>query len=47
MATDKLTGNMPTENIINYMDQKRIETGINKVQFAQSMLMANEVFPLS
>lgn len=47
MATDKLTGNMPTENIIHFLDQKGIETSINKELFAKSMLMANEVFPLS
>jgi hydroxymethylglutaryl-CoA lyase len=44
MATDKLTGNMPTENIIHYLDQKGIETSINKELFAHSMLMTGEVF---
>src|ERR1051325_3586794 len=28
MATDKLTGNMPTENVVSYFNQKGINTGI-------------------
>lgn len=45
MATDKLTGNMPTENLLSFFEEKKIETGINKEEFAKAMMMAGEVFP--
>lgn len=45
MATDKLTGNMPTENMIGFLQNKGIETHLNLVEFQKSMLMANSVFP--
>lgn len=45
MATDKLTGNMPTENMIGFLQNKGIETNLNLVEFQKSMLMANSVFP--
>lgn len=45
MATDKLTGNMPTENMIDFLQNKGIETNLNLVEFQKSMLMANSVFP--
>lgn len=45
MATDKLTGNMPTENMIDFLQKKGIETNVNLVEFQKSMLMANTVFP--
>lgn len=45
MATDKLTGNMPTENLIQYFNQNNINTGINQEAFNQSMIEALTVFP--
>lgn len=44
MATDQLTGNMPTENLLQYFDEKKIETGIDRDAFNQSMLAASRVF---
>lgn len=44
MATDKLTGNMPTENLVAYFSELNIETGINQPEFDKSMLDANKVF---
>ena len=46
MATDDLTGNMATENLIQYFNQNNLTTGINKEEFNQSMLDALKVFPI-
>tara|TARA_B110000459_G_scaffold203252_1_gene259035 strand:- start:7046 stop:7897 length:852 start_codon:yes stop_codon:yes gene_type:complete len=46
MATDDLTGNMATENLIQYFYQNKIELGLNNVEFEQSMLDALKVFPI-
>ncbi len=45
MAKDDLTGNMPTENLISYFDNRQIEHGLNSDLFIESMSIANEVFP--
>ncbi len=45
MATDKLTGNMPTENMISFLQNKGIETGLNLTEFQKSILLADSVFP--
>lgn len=44
MATDKLTGNMPTENLVTYFNSLNIHTGINSLEFEKSLLAANQVF---
>ena len=46
MAADDLTGNMATENLIQYFKQNNINTGLNKEEFNQSMLDALNVFPI-
>lgn len=46
MATDKLTGNMATENLIAYFNEINIKTKINADEFDKSMLKANNVFSL-
>ncbi|PCJ23811.1 MAG: hydroxymethylglutaryl-CoA lyase [Flavobacteriales bacterium] len=45
MATDDLTGNMATENLIQYFNQNNINTGINQEAFNGSMIKALKVFP--
>lgn len=45
MATDKLTGNMPTEKVLQFLNENNIKTGIDSIQFAESMLMAGNTFP--
>ena len=45
-VADDLTGNMPTENMVNYFIGKDIETGVDKAEFDQSMLHAAKVFPI-
>ncbi len=46
MATDDLTGNMATENLIEYFNTNNINTGLNTNEFQQSMLDALKVFPI-
>jgi hydroxymethylglutaryl-CoA lyase len=45
MATDKLTGNMPTENVLSFFDELHIESGIDRKFFAETMLLASNTFP--
>lgn len=45
MAEDKLTGNMPTENLLSYFEEKKIETGVKMNEFAKAMLLADKTFP--
>jgi len=44
MAADTLTGNMPTENLLNYLLEKGEDPGINPDEFSEAMRIANEVF---
>ncbi|MCW3070415.1 MAG: hydroxymethylglutaryl-CoA lyase [Bacteroidetes bacterium] len=46
MATDKLTGNMPTENLLHYFNKHNVITGIDENAFAEAMLLATQTFPL-
>ena len=45
MATDNLTGNMPTENLIQFFNQNNINTGLNQDEFNDSIIKALTVFP--
>lgn len=45
MAKDDLTGNMATENLLQYMDEEEIATNIDKEAFAKAMRIATEIFP--
>ncbi|HTA28122.1 MAG TPA: hydroxymethylglutaryl-CoA lyase [Bacteroidia bacterium] len=45
MASDKLTGNMPTENLLSYFQKQNIPLDINMKAFAEAMIEAGEVFP--
>lgn len=46
MATDKLTGNMPTEKLLSYFTKNKIVTGINEQAFNDSLLLAGTTFPI-
>ena len=46
MASDKLTGNMPTENLLSYFDNNKIYTGIDKETFKEAMLLSASIFPV-
>jgi len=44
MAADELTGNMPTENIIAYMEQAGEHLPLNTAVFNEAMAMSSKVF---
>jgi hydroxymethylglutaryl-CoA lyase len=44
MAKDELTGNMPTEHLISYFDDQKIDLGINRAAFLNAMGLVPEVF---
>jgi hydroxymethylglutaryl-CoA lyase len=46
MADDELVGNMATETILTYLDEKRVNTGIDKQAFAEAMKMTSTIFPI-
>lgn len=45
MAKDDLTGNMPTEHLLSYLNKHNLNHGLNEDEFAKSMEMALEIFP--
>lgn len=45
MAKDKLTGNMPTENMVFYFEKQGYPAGIQKAAFQEAVKMADSVFP--
>jgi len=45
MAKDDLTGNMPTENVIMYFNDKGIDNNINMDEFLSGMSLAFKTFP--
>jgi hydroxymethylglutaryl-CoA lyase len=46
MAADKLTGNMSTENMISYFEEKNIKTNLDITAFSESVKLAAQTFPL-
>lgn len=44
MAEDDLVGNMPTENLIAYLERQTVDHGLNLKQFNKAMLLANTIF---
>jgi len=46
MATDELTGNLATENLIAFLREKNTSITVNDDRFAASMAMAGEIFPV-
>ncbi len=45
MAVDQLTGNMPTENILDFLNDKKITHHIQSDHFIASLNLATEIFP--
>lgn len=45
MAADELTGNMPTEDLIDYFDSIEIESGVNQKILEDAITMAGKIFP--
>jgi len=44
MAKDELIGNLATENLIQYLEEKNVVTAIDKLRFNESLRMAATVF---
>lgn len=44
MASDDLTGNMATENLISFFEEKNVKLNLNKSEFEKSMIASIEVF---
>lgn len=44
MAEDDLVGNMPTENLIRFFDEHKIDHKLNLDKFAQAMEQASRIF---
>ncbi len=45
MASDKLTGNMPTENLLSFFNKREISTGVNSNGLLEAMKLAVQTFP--
>lgn len=45
MAKDDLTGNMPTEYLIDYFNHHELQHGLDEVAFAESLKLSANVFP--
>ncbi|MDP4819450.1 MAG: hydroxymethylglutaryl-CoA lyase, partial [Saprospiraceae bacterium] len=45
MARDTLTGNMPTENMIGYLDEQGVCPELDREVLREAMDMAAEIFP--
>ena len=45
MAKDDLTGNMATENVLSFLDDNEIQSGIDRNAFLASMQLAGKTFP--
>ncbi len=46
MASDVLTGNMATENLLHYFNKHNVVTGIDEHAFAEAMHLASSTFPM-
>lgn len=44
MAKDDLTGNMATENVLSFMEEKEVETGIDHQAWLEAMNLSNSTF---
>lgn len=44
MATDKLTGNMPTEEMVSYFEENNWNSSVNQGFFLDSLTKSNEIF---
>ena len=44
MAKDELTGNMPTENLVTFFNEKNIPIGINSEELENAEKMTFSVF---
>ena len=45
MAADELTGNMATENLLDFLAENRVESGLDLAAFGRARALAASVFP--
>lgn len=45
MAKDDLVGNLATETILSFLEERNVSTGINQNEFVKALAMADEIFP--
>lgn len=45
MADDALVGNIATEQIISFLDSQGVNSGIDRVELARALKLADEIFP--
>lgn len=46
MAKDDLTGNMATERVLQFLQERGVESGINKTAWSEAMMLSSQTFPL-
>lgn len=46
MAKDDLTGNMPTERVLQFLEERGVESGINQPAWFEAMKLSSQTFPL-
>lgn len=46
MAKDDLTGNMPTERVLQFLEAKGVDSGINKTTWLEAMQLSSQTFPV-
>ena len=44
MASDDLTGNMATEDLINYLQNKGKDLGLNMNKWQEAILFSSQIF---
>jgi hydroxymethylglutaryl-CoA lyase len=44
MAKDELTGNLATEQLVSWLEERNIETGMDKVAFQDAFLASSTIF---
>lgn len=46
MAKDDLTGNMPTERVLQFLEDKGVESGVNKNAWSEAITLSSQTFPI-
>ncbi|ERM84537.1 hydroxymethylglutaryl-CoA lyase [Rhodonellum psychrophilum GCM71 = DSM 17998] len=46
MAEDDLVGNVATEVLVELLEKKGFDLGLNKIEFGEALKMANVIFPI-
>jgi hydroxymethylglutaryl-CoA lyase len=46
MAKDDLTGNMPTERLLQFLEEKDVHSGIDPHAWAEAMMLSGKTFPI-